>query len=633
MARIANLVQSTGVFTRTQTERLNAEVAFINAFPNVSDTLKQGIVNQIMNNGFLSAALPGVGLSDLLASNDLISDPLLATDYITQQTNFVTAALDKIIDPSLPTGISDVFSDAIQGFARSAISDGSKAAFESIQNRVVGTSRASAQQQLSNTTARNAGVIFGSPGKVQEVDRSIYDGTKKTFNKVFTLAGLVISSNPAAIFGLASTSITALNSALQVEATKLAEWQSLLDDIVFLTDEIASEFYDVADVTNTENSQDLLGEADSILITVRSKMLTLDSFDKTQFEAAKDKIEQASDALDQELDVNPKIAEINSKLDRLEVLLGEIAAEHNASLSIKADLEDSIDFWLQDRIFGSLFAGQINNVQTEIRSIIDSMTFVIANPRRGILIPLVAAWRGQLILILQTMSALPAEIEQYFDDDPEGFRIDLQTTVDDLDAITDFSIVLFVAQGQIFIDAVRRKLVVPVSQTEIEAFATAVGTEIAGADTFVSSVTTILDAHVLPSDETNTLATNLVASFENIGADRAAQILQNSDFSQFFTLTAETSSFTGALLSILNETIRCLLQQPGILRTGLEALRQAQQSILNVKRAEELLAITFGQFRDNAIDAVIGFDLPQIQQLDAAIRRAADLLLGGPCDV
>ncbi len=627
MGKIDDLLDCAEEFTRSQTERLNSEITFVRAFQDVSDTLKSGIVTQIMTGGFLSAPLPSTGLEDILAINDLISSPAAATDFINQQQNFVTSAVDKLIDPSLPTGFSDVFSDALQGFVSSAVSDATTAAFEAIQNRVIGTG-----QQLSNTTARAQGVLFGSPGEVQETGRSVYDGTKRAFNKAFSLAGLAITADPAAIFGLAGVSITGLNGSLTIENQKLAEAQSLVNDIVVLCAEFTSSFYGVADVANIETSRGLLQEADSQLVTVRSRMLTLGAFNSEQFTLAKDKVEDASDALDQGLTTNPKIAEINSKLNRLEILVDEIDSDHGKAISVKNNVEGSITFWLQDRIFGSLFAGQIHNVQTEIRSIIESMDSALVSSRRGLIIPLLAVWRAQLLLTLQTMCALPAEINKYLDDDPDTFRSDLQVTIDALNAIPDFVIDLFVSTTTSFIKSVRQKLAVPVALSSITSFAVAVGTEIAGATSFISSVTTALNSHVFPNTATETLAANLVSLFDSAGMDRAVQLLQNSDLTAFFALTSKTASFTGALLAEIDDAIQCLRDQPGTLQQGITALQEVQDFVFNTKRSEELLTVTFGQFRDGAIDDVTGIGIPQIQSVDATIQRVAADLVGGPCD-
>jgi hypothetical protein len=632
MGKIQDLLDCAEEFSRSQTERLNNEVRFIEAFPNVTDTLKNALVDQIMNRGFLSATVPSTGLSDLFALTDLISDPVAAPDFITQQSSLVRAAIDKVVDASLPTGVSDALSDSLQSFVQATIGNSSVAALEAVQNRVAGLSQANAQQQLANTSGRSETVPFGSPSAVEEVKRSTYDASKRSFNTAYALTGLVVSADPSSIFGLTDQAIANLGVTITGENDRLVEAGSLIADIVILCAEFTAGFYDVANTENIANAQNDLLLADSQLINVRSKMLNLGIFDSFGFNQAKASVENAQDDLDQGLGVNPKISEINSKLDRLEKLLQEIQSEHGGVLGAKANVEGSINFWLQDRIFGALFAGQIQNVQTEIRSIIDSMESGLDNPRRGIIIPLIAVWRAQILLILQTMCALPDEISKYLDDDPNGFRVNLQVTIDALAALTDEQVDLLVAQGQAFIDSVRRKLVVPVAIAEIEALALSTATEIATTVAYLASVESVVTSHVASVGTAELFGENLISLFDSLGMDRAASVLRAGDFTTFFSLTAQTSSFTGALLSEIDDLIICLQGEPGTTQTGLVALQEIQDFVFNTKRAEELLTTTFGQFRDNAIDDVTSFELPQIQSVDASVKRVAEQLVGGPCD-
>ena len=60
-------------FTTAQVLRLNSQILFIGSFSDVTDTIKQSLVDQIMDVGFLSSATPLTGLSDLLADTNLIT--------------------------------------------------------------------------------------------------------------------------------------------------------------------------------------------------------------------------------------------------------------------------------------------------------------------------------------------------------------------------------------------------------------------------------------------------------------------------------------------------------------------------------------------------------------------------------
>ncbi len=620
-------------FTTAQAQRLNSQVLFIGSFSDVTDTIKQGLVDQIMNVGFLSAATPLTGLSDLLADTNLIASPLSAVDFIAQQTDLVASAIDKVVDPSLPTGISDVLADNAQSFVQDLIPNSSDAAFQSIQNRVLGISEASVQQQLAGTLARNLTIPFGSNSAVEEVGRDVYDGTKKAFNKAFSLAGLTISADPSTIFGIVGNSITILLTAIDAETAKLDEIDSLVAALDVLAADFTPDFYNTDDVANIRSSRDLLSDADDTLINVRSRMLTQGIFSNTLFGSAKSKVEEAEQALDQGLAVTPKLSEIISKVDRMDLLLSEIEAEHNSVIDVKTNVESSISFWQQERVFGAIFAGQIQNVQTEIRSIIESMGTAIDNPRRGTTIPLLSVWRAQLLLILQTMCALPDEIEAYFNQDPDGIKADLDTTISNFLAISNVNVDLLVSQGRSYTGSIRRALAIPVDLSTIISLGVAVTTETGQTKTFLADLGLEAASHVQPDQDVLDTSSNIRLLFETLGMDRTVSIIDKGDFATFFTLDSKTATFTGQLLSNLDRLILCLLGEAGAFQLGLDALQLIQEQIFNVKRAEELLTVTFGQFRDNAIDSIIGFDLPFIQQISATIQVIVSGLSDGPCDI
>ncbi len=620
-------------FTTAQVQRLNSQILFIGSFSNVTDTIKQNLVNQIMNVGFLSATTPLTGLSDLLADTNLITSPLSAVDFIAQQTELVASAIDKVVDPSLPTGISDVLADNAQSFVQDLIPNSSDAAFQAIQNRVLGVSEASAQQQLAGTLARNLTIPFGANSVVEEVERDVYDGTKKAFNKAFSLAGLTISADPSAIFGIIGNSITLLLSAIDTEDTKLDEIDSLVADLNVLAADFTPAFYNTDDVANIRSSRDLLSDADDTLINVRSRMLTQGIFSSTLFGSAKSKVEEAEQALDQGLTVTPKLSEIISKVDRMDLLLDEIASEHSAVIDVKTNVESSVSFWQQERVFGAIFAGQIQNVQTEIRSIIESMGTAIDSPRRGITIPLLSVWRAQLLLILQTMCALPDEIDAYFSQDPDGLKADLDTTISNFSSITDVNVDLLVSQGQAYTGSIRRASAVPVDLNTIISLGVAVTTETGITKTFLADLNLEATNHVQPGQDVLDTSSNIRLLFETLGMDRTVSVIDKGDFATFFTLDSKTATFTGQLLSNLDRLILCLLGESGAFQLGLDALQLIQEQIFNVKRAEELLTVTFGQFRDSAIDSIIGFDLPFIQKISATIQVIVSGLTDGPCDI
>lgn len=623
MGRVSTLSSFASDFLRTQVTRLNREVAFARSFTNIVDQLQNGIIDKIMTKGFLSSTIGNTGLEDIFVNSGIISAVSSGQQFIDSQREFLVSVIDQEINPANNTGISEPLNGSIAKFVRDNLSTATDESVLGFSNR-----------ELGSSSTRNQVVPFGNPGTAGEVDRSLLDSVNSTFNRAFSISGLSIMSDPDAIFGIANQTVLELQSVLEELDSKITEADGLADDIVALSADITDDFYDVDNKSNIEESIVELQNADNQLINVRSRIFNTNTFSEGLFLSARSDVEDAEVALRFGLPTEPKLGELFNKLDRLESLLTEIQDASNRSVAIKANLELVVPFWSDTQIFASLFSGQVHNIQLEIRSLIESMEALLDNTQKRAVAPLITTWRSQLLLLVQTMAALPSEVSEYLNTDPGGFKADQESLAADLVLIPDFDASLIVSQGAAFISEVRKKITIPVDQSIIVAFSVALKNELAKGTVYASDMTAVIGTFTPPSSEAQELGENLINSFESLGLDRASDLLRQSNFEDFFELTAETATFTGALLSEINALIACLESQVivGLARSGLTLLQQMQDVIFNIKRGEDLIATTLGRFRDLAINNIIGRELPILKQIRDSINRVAGILGGTFCD-
>lgn len=624
MGRVAALSSCASDFLRTQVTRLNREVSFARSFSNIVDRLQDGVIDRIMERGFLSSAIDSTGLEDIFADAGIISSVSSAQEFIDIQREFLVSVIDQEINPANNTGISEPLSGSIARFVRENLLNSTEESVLGFSNRELGT-----------VSTRNQVIPFGNPGNVGAVGRELFDSVTQTFNRTFSVSGLSIMSDPAAIFGIANQSVLELQSVLTEMDAKIIEADSLTDDIVTLSADITDEFYDVDNKSNIEASIAKLQDADDLLINVRSNIFNTSVFSEGLFLSARGNVEDAEKELRLGLSTEPNLGELFNKLDRLEGLLTEIREVSDRSVSIKENLELVVPFWTDTQIFASLFSGQVHNIQLEVRSIIESQQALLDNTQKRSIAPLVTVWRSQLLLLVQTMAALPSEVADYLDSDPSGFKSDQESLAADLVLIPDFDASLIVSQGSAFISEVRRKITIPVDQSIIVALSIAFKAELAKGSLYVLDMIAAIGSFPAPSSEAQQLGQDLIDSFNFLGLDRAGDLLRKSDFENFFALTPETATFTGALLAEINALIACLESQVviGLARNGLTLLQQMQDVIFNIKRGEDLIATTLGRFKDLAINDIIGRELPILKQIRDSIDRIAGILDGTFCDI
>jgi hypothetical protein len=560
----------------------------------------------------------------------LIDDATQVPQFQAQVGALSASAVNGVANPGANSGLSQALATGESDFAARVMRDSTGAKeIQSISNRSL-----SGDSGLP-TSASSNNILHGSGGVVQQSSRGTFDNTKKAFNTAFGLLGMAIGFDPELFVGAYSSASVRTNS-------KVARMQGLINRcliidarVIDLVQNLDDAFFEVPETENVRAAATFLRSSDIQLTQVRSQMITLGAFPSGLFEAAKNGVRNADDALDDDLEVTVPTAEIYALLDELEKLLTDIEALLNDMDDSLDGLTNGLDQFIESRTFGAVFAGMVQMVQTEIRSLVENMEVTLVVPRRAIINSSIPLWRVQLKLIEKTMCGLAENIQNYLDDDPNEFVADIGTAIDALANSRVFrdTIEEFVAVQRQFIQGVRRVLELNTGLLAVLAFGARAALTGGQGVSQLDVVSAALTLFPIPSDAILGRADDLVKLLDQFGLDRASESLQNADFEGLFAMTALTATFTGAALDQTTEAIRCVESQEFARRQDLELLTEVQAILLEQKQLEDLASQTFNQWKERAIDRINSVELPIVQTLDQKVRELVSNFAGTPCDV
>lgn len=620
MKRSEQIKRQTDQVVERETERIQQNSKTINATNNDPASRVQGNIADKIKADSLQSAL----------DDGLISDASQIPQFEAQLGALSVAAVSGISDPGSNTGLSGALATGEPDFAARVMRDSSGASeIQTISNRSL-----SGDSGLPATASSN-NVLHGAGGTVNQSSRGTFDPTKKAFNTAFGLLGMAIGFDPELFVGAYSSASVSTTSDVQRGISIVNRCLTINARVVVLLQDLDQAFFDVPEADNVRAAASFCRNADFRLTQVRSQMITLGAFPLGLFESAKEAIRQADDALDDDLDVAFPTAEIYALLDELEKLLTDLEAFLN-------DLDDSVEGllnglepFLESRTFGAMFAGMIQMVQTEIRSLIENMDATLIFPRRAIINSTIPIWRVQLKLIETTMCGLAENIQNYLDEDPNNFVLDIGAAIDALANNSAFREPLdaFIAVERQFIQGVRRLLELNTGALAVAAFAARAIFSGGQGVSALDATSVALTFFPVPSDLILGRADDLVNLMDQFGLDRAADRLRKGDFQSVFAMTALTATFTGAALDQITQAIKCVESQEIARRQDLELLKEVQEALLEQKQLEDLASQTFNQWKERAIDRINNVELPIVQTLDQKVRELVDSFAGSPCDV
>lgn len=615
MAIVSELLRDADRFFQTKVTNLNNEVAFADSIQTEQGDLQSGIVSRLANDGLIATG--GIGLNQKLELAGLVPSIAGAPFIADFAKNLLDETVSNIIDPIRNTGISGVLNTALGDFAKN---------FVPVDDLQFG---------IETSVSSIAETFVGDNNTVSELSKGLTDSTQLSFTRMIGSIGLTLITDPSSIFGVTDGVIDAISVTAGVNSQKLEEIISLEAEIINLLLSLTNDYYEVELFDKIRLSRNKLESADDVLINVRSQMISLGIFAESLFLTAKEQVNQAEQLLDFDITTDPRVLEINDRVDRLEQLLDEAAKEGNEVIESRTNLTNVIGDLLQSRAFGMVFAGQIQKIQLEIRSIIRSMDEARRVKRAAIASPLSTLWRTQLIMLSQVMDALPEEIKQYLTTDPDGFKVNFDVTINAMNLLGDPGIDALVSQGRAFVGAVRSALGNKAFLTTVSALGTAMNAEATSIKGFMDAIIVIGASHIKTPAAVQEFFNIFGRLLEKGGLDRAADLLKFGDINGLLTLDTLGGTYSGALQTKISTLIKCIEDEPSgtIDRTGLNALKEVQDFFANVRRGEALLASTFETFKDKAKENIRQIEMPALRRIKNKIDRIGDQLTGTKCDV
>jgi hypothetical protein len=616
MKRVEKIKRASDQHIERETERIQQDSRTIGATNNDPASRVQANVSDQVTASSIQSAI----------NDNMVEE--VSPQFQAQMGALATAAVAGVANPGSNTGISGALAKGETDFSARVMRDSSGATdIQAISNRSL-----SGDSGIP-TAASSNNILHGDGGAVNQASRGTFDQTKKAFNTAFGLMGMAIGFDPELFVGAYSSASISVSSDTQRGVSIINRCLQINQRVVFLIQNLDQAFFEVPEADNVRNASGFLRSSDIQLTQVRSQMIRLGAFPVGLFEAAKENVRQADAALDDDLDEPVPTAEIYALLDELERLLSDLEA-------LITDLDEStdgllsgLDPFLESRTFGAMFAGMVQMVQTEIRSLVESMEVALIAPRRTVLNSTIPIWRLQLKLIETTMCGLSENIQNYMDEDPKGFVLDIGQAIDALASNNEFVEIIeeFIAVERQFIQGVRKVLELNTGLLAVLAF-TARATLTGGQGvTALQATDAALALFPIPSDLIVGRADDLVKLMDQFGLDRAADELRKGDFKEVFAMTALTATFTGAALDQTTQAIQCVESQDVALRTDLGLLQEVQGLLLEQKQREDLAAQKFNDWKERAIERINTVEMPLVQTLDQKVRELVNNMAGTPC--
>jgi len=575
---------------KTELSRLSNEIGFVDKIDTTIDDMVGAIVE-----GVFTKIQP-----DIIQHTNLPED-------LEMVKSLIFNAIYKSIDPSQLTGISDIVNrrpgEIVGQFIGSSKSSN---LISSISNRVGGLNSLGISR-----------ISRGSFGSVDTIPGEVYDASDRIYNKIFNVVGLILTINPGLVpqLGAGSTSnFSEKASAVSSSLTRFSELsQSISDNVVA----IDSSYYTIDHFGKTIISQSHLEDADKKMVNVRSKLLFAGAFDEFRYGLAKQDVRDAADALSSYGNSNNKINEILGAVDELDYLMTDIEDNYFILDSHLSSLKDYMNEFKSQFSSQSSITGLLDNIQSEIRSIISSMDAVIAKNQISIMPYHERRWWLELMSLVEQMGMVPSQVGDYYTSDPDGYIADYNTNVAlPLQSINLSDIGLLSSQLKQLKYWVNKKLDANIIVTPIVNLVSQIISDNSSRLSDISNASSIASGYSVPI---STDVINLVGLLKDTGMDRASDFLVQGRWKDFFSMDSSNATYLGNMGLVIKDSISSA--PSNITLDGLAALTDAYTEIRNQKRARDLLATTFSTFKDLALSFKVNYEIPEVQKLNSDVER------------
>jgi len=591
-ALIAQLQRDAVKYTRVELTRLGREVEFIDKIDTTVDFMVGSVIDGLMTT--IESAIT--------AHTNIPEDNAIVR-------GLVTNAIYKAIDNVLVTGISDMVNRR-PGEIFSRLTG-----LSSLGNLINSFSNRSGDRIRSSLKE----VSRGAFDYAEDIAENTADVTDRLYNKMFNIVSLTMSQDPSMIGSLATASLQRFIEEGGTANDRLSRFDDLVQSVATNCAAIDPTYYTVDHYQKTRDAQGKLEAADSILVNVRSQLTYSDSFDEYRYGLARQNVEDAADILASNGNSANRIQEIMGALEELDSLLVGVEDSYGLVETHKSALEYFMQEFEGNYNTNGCLLGIMNNVQAEIRSVINSMEAVLLRGQISVMPEYERRWWMQLLAIVEDMNIVPNNVPTYFSADPDGYIADYNTNVGvPMQGITLPGIDLLSSQlGQLKY-WVGRKLNYDIPVTQITNIASQILADNASREAAVTSAMgTAAGFFVSETDKSRQIQQLMDA----IGMDRASELLKTGQWSEFFALRPGNATFLGQLEESVKSVLTDFTETEMATINGVAALNDVLLFVRNTKRSRDMLASTFTTFKDLAIEFKINREIPDVQQVAADLDR------------
>jgi hypothetical protein len=585
------LVAEGNKHVRVELTRLSREVAFIDEIDTTVDSMIGAVVEGVYTK-----------ISPVISSYTNLPEDK------EELKSLIYNAVYKSVNPSILTGISDIINRRPgeivgQMVGKSGISN----LISSISNRVG-----------SLVPSGVSSVVRGTFSAAEEISEAIHSPADQIYNTIFNVTGLNFTMQPGIIPELARNTLDLFSSNGGSVIERLQRFsdicQVILDDCTALD----STYYSTDQFTKTRDAQESLDYADQYLVNVRSKLIYSSTFDGYRYGLAKQNVQDAADILADNGNPVNRINEILGGSQELDYIIVDLDNQYNATQTHLENLKVFMPEFRDNFSADSALIGVLNNIQSEIRSIILSMDGVLAKAQPSIMPYYERRWWIQLLALIEKMSMIPASVDDYFTTDPDGYIYDYNTNIaDNLDPISLSDLTLLQGQLKQLKYHVGKKLDSNVSISSIAAIVSQILSDNNTRMNAIAQAISIAGGYAVKIGD---MTRNILSLFKGTGMDRAYDMLTHGDWKTFFTLDIPGATYLGQLEKTTRKMIN-EVRDYSYTVDGLAALQEVHTFIRNQKRSRDVLATTFTSTKDLALGFKVNEEIPSVQRISSKIDR------------
>jgi hypothetical protein len=577
---------------KVELSRLSREVSFIDQIDTTLDFMIGSIVDDLM-----TKLEPNITQHTNLPEDKAMVESL------------VVNALYKAIDPSLITGISDIVN------RRPGEIVGQYTGSSSVANLI-----GSISNRVGSLNPRGISAISrGSFEAVEEVPEEVFDLADQLYNKIFNVVGLLVSTDPSLVPQFAMLSVNAFSSLGTDVNGRLSRFTQLSQSISTNAGLLDGTYYAIDQFAKTETAKAHLEDADVRLVQVRTRLINLGLMDEYRYGLAQQDVSDAADVLAENGNANNKIQEILGAIDELDYIIIDLIDRYNQVDDHLAGLKEYMDEFENRFSSNSALLGVLNNIQSELRSIISSMEAVLAKNQASIMTHYERRWWMQLLALVEKMGLVPSQVSDYFTADPNGYISDYNTNIaPNLQTINLSALTLLQGQLQQLKYWVARKLESDIAVTPIVDVVNQITSDNTTRINDINNAISIGSGYSVPVGD---MANRIVDLLIDTGMDKAEDLFTKGNWEEFFGLDSQSATYLGSFEKAVRDATEEANELTGVTLDGLKALNDVHRFVRNQKRSRDVLATTFSAFKDFALAVKVNEEIPEVQKVLAKVQR------------